>query len=78
MMSVFAREIVEQHKHTWLQDGRQEGKAETLTSLLKRRFGAVPTWASEKIAKATSLSLEEWSLRVLDAQSLEEVFADRM
>ncbi len=78
MMSIFAREIVEQHKHTWLQDGRQEGEAKILTRLLQRRFGSIPAWASEKITKATSQSLEEWSLRVLDAQSLEEVFADRM
>ncbi|MBF0182182.1 MAG: Rpn family recombination-promoting nuclease/putative transposase [Magnetococcales bacterium] len=78
MMSVFAREIVEQHKHTWLQDGEQKGRAETLTRQLQRRFGAVPDWASEKISKATSQSLEEWSLRFVDAQSLEDVFADRM
>ncbi|MBF0296284.1 MAG: hypothetical protein HQL96_13935 [Magnetococcales bacterium] len=58
--------------------GERKGKAETLTSLLLRRFGAIPDWASEMIAKATSQSLEEWSLRVLDARSLEEIFADRM
>ncbi|MBF0181957.1 MAG: DUF4351 domain-containing protein [Magnetococcales bacterium] len=57
---------------------RQKGKAETLTRQLQRRFGALPDWADEKIANATSLSLEEWSLRVLDARSLDEVFADGM
>ncbi|MBF0180416.1 MAG: DUF4351 domain-containing protein [Magnetococcales bacterium] len=65
-----------------LQDGQlkgeQIGEAKMLIRQLQRRFGAVPAWAGEKIAKATSQSLEEWSLRVLDAQSLEDVFADRM
>ncbi|MBF0181605.1 MAG: Rpn family recombination-promoting nuclease/putative transposase [Magnetococcales bacterium] len=65
-----------------LQEGRQEGEqigaAKILMRQLQRRFGAVPTWAGEKIANTTSQSLEEWSLRVLDAQSLAEVFADRM
>ncbi|MBF0181123.1 MAG: DUF4351 domain-containing protein [Magnetococcales bacterium] len=61
-----------------LQDGRQEGEAAILMRQLQRRFGSVPAWASEKIAKATSQSLEAWSLRFVDAQSLDEVFADRM
>ncbi len=60
-----------------IQIGEQKGEAKILTRLLQRRFGAVPDWANEKIAKATSQSLEEWSLRFIDAQSLEEVFADR-
>ncbi|MBF0178530.1 MAG: DUF4351 domain-containing protein [Magnetococcales bacterium] len=60
------------------QRGEQKGEVKILTRQLQRRFGAVPDWATEKIAKATSQSLEEWSLRFVDAQSLEEVFADRM
>ncbi|MBF0294499.1 MAG: DUF4351 domain-containing protein [Magnetococcales bacterium] len=60
------------------QESEQKGEAKILARQLQRRFGSLPTWASEKIAKATSQSLEEWSLRLLDAQSLEEVFADRM
>ncbi len=60
------------------QDGRLEGEAKILMRQLQRRFGAVPAWVGEKIAKAPSQSLEEWSLRILDAQSLEDVFSDRM
>ena len=59
-----------------IRKGRQEGKAEMLTHLLQRRFGAVPTWANEKIAKAEPPVLEEWSLRILDATTLESVLAD--
>ncbi|MBF0421128.1 MAG: DUF4351 domain-containing protein [Magnetococcales bacterium] len=60
------------------QEGRQEGEAVLLTRLLQRRFGPVPEWANEKIAKADLSSLEEWSLRIFDAQSLDDVFLDKV
>ena len=56
------------------QEWLQQGKANMLTSQLQHRFGDLPTWASEKIAKADPPSLEEWGFRFLDAQSLEDVF----
>ncbi|MBF0421216.1 MAG: DUF4351 domain-containing protein [Magnetococcales bacterium] len=45
--------------------------------MLQRRFGTVPEWGIEKIAKADLQSLEEWSLRIFDAQSLDDVFSDK-
>ena len=60
----------------WLHTGEQKGKAEMLTRQLQRRFGDLPTWASEKIAKAEPPALEEWSLRILDAPTIESVLAD--
>ncbi|MBF0348929.1 MAG: DUF4351 domain-containing protein, partial [Magnetococcales bacterium] len=59
------------------QRGRQEGEAAILTRQLQRRFGTIPDWASEKIAKAVLSALEEWSLRIFDAQSLDDVFSDK-
>ncbi len=56
--------------------GRQEGKAETLTRQLQYRFGNLPSWATEKVSNAKPAMLEEWSLRILDAPTLESVFAD--
>lgn len=56
-------------------NSEQKGEAKILTRLLQRRFGDLPTWASEKIVKAELSSLEEWSLRIFDAQSLEGVFS---
>ncbi|MEO5334358.1 MAG: DUF4351 domain-containing protein [Magnetococcus sp. YQC-5] len=55
---------------------RKESEAKMLMRQLQRRFGEVPAWASEKLDKAESPALEEWGLRLLDAQSLDEVFAD--
>ena len=78
MMSQFAQEIIAQGKPEWLkqgwQQGRQEESASMLSRQLQRRFQEVPSWASEKIAKADLSTLEEWSLRFVDAQSLEDVF----
>ena len=38
------------------------------------RFGTLPAWAIEKITQAQSEQLEQWSLRVLEASTLQEVF----
>ncbi|MEO5354357.1 MAG: DUF4351 domain-containing protein [Magnetococcus sp. XQGC-1] len=47
-----------------------------MTRQLQRRFGDLPPWASQKIADAELSTLEEWSLRILDATTLESVLAD--
>ncbi|MEO5341184.1 MAG: DUF4351 domain-containing protein [Magnetococcus sp. MYC-9] len=57
-------------------DGRQEGESKMLTRFLQRRFGTLPEWATDKIAQADSATLEAWSLRVLDATTLEGVLAE--
>ncbi len=56
--------------------GEKKGKAETLTGQLRRRFGDLPAWATDKIANAELVTLEEWSLRILDAPTLESVLAE--
>lgn len=57
------------------QEGEQRGEAKMLTRQLQRRFGDLPQWASQKIAAADLATLEEWSLRILDALTLESVLA---
>ena len=78
MMSQFAQEIIAKGKPEWFrqgeQQGEQKGEANMLSRLLQRRFGDTPTWARDKIAQADLPTLEAWSLRILDAQSLEDVF----
>ena len=59
-----------------IQIGEKKGEATILTRQLQRRFGDLPAWASEKIAKAEPPALEEWSLRILDAPTLDSVLAD--
>ncbi len=57
------------------QRGRQMGEAALLLRLLERRFGVVPAWARDRVLAADTVMLEEWSLRLLDLGSLEEVLA---
>ncbi|MBF0131342.1 MAG: hypothetical protein HQL75_01985 [Magnetococcales bacterium] len=57
--------------------GEKKGEAKMLARQLRSRFGELPTWASEKLNKAEPPFLEEWGLRILDAKSLNAVFADR-
>ena len=75
----------EDWKRQWLQEGRQEGEqrgeqrgrqkgeAAILLRQLERRFGALPDWATDRITTADTVALEEWSLRVFDATTLDDV-----
>ncbi|MEO5333702.1 MAG: DUF4351 domain-containing protein [Magnetococcus sp. YQC-5] len=56
---------------------RKKEGASILTRLLQHRFGSIPEWAIDKIAQAEPPSLAEWTLRILDATTLDGVFADR-
>jgi predicted transposase/invertase (TIGR01784 family) len=56
------------------QEGRQEGEALVLKKQLRKRFGVLPTWAEDRLAKASADKLEFWAEAVLDAKTLEEVF----
>ena len=56
-------------------EGRTEGEAKLLRKQLIRRFGPLPTWAEAKLTGAGPAQLEAWGERVLDAATLEAVFA---
>jgi hypothetical protein len=61
-----------------VQEGYEKGVAEQRAILLRqlgRRFGAVPEPIAARVAAATSPELERWFDRVLDAASLDDVFA---
>ena len=60
--------------HQGLQQGLQQGESRLLRKLLERRFGALPTWASDKINRATEQDLESWGEAVLTAPTLDAVF----
>jgi hypothetical protein len=53
--------------------GVQEGELTVLRRQIEKRFGALPSWAEERLASRTTTELEELSIRVLDAQNLEEL-----
>jgi hypothetical protein len=54
----------------------REFKRSELTVLrrqIEKRFGAIPGWAEERLASQSSTELEELSVRVLDAGSIEDL-----
>jgi len=73
-------ETVEEWTRQWKQEGRQEGRQEgesaLLRKLLERRFGALPAWADERLAKSGPAQLETWGLELLEATTLEDVFRE--
>lgn len=58
-----------------LKQGQTEGQAAVLSRLLERRFGPLSDATRQRIASAKNRQLERWSLRLLDAASIDDVFA---
>jgi hypothetical protein len=55
--------------------GIAKGQREFLLRLLVHRFGALPETVTRRVAAASTAELERWGERILDAVSLEDVFA---
>lgn len=55
--------------------GREYKKGELviLRRQIEKRFGAIPAWAGERLGELSPHELEDLSVRVLDAKSLEEL-----
>ena len=51
----------------------KRGELTVLRRQIEKRFGAIPTWAEERLAGRSPADLEDLSVRVLDAQSLEDL-----
>ncbi len=49
------------------------GELVILRRQIEKRFGSVPDWAADQLANLSASELEDLSLRVLDAQSIEDL-----
>ncbi|WP_163575264.1 Rpn family recombination-promoting nuclease/putative transposase [Halomonas faecis] len=56
-------------------EGRQEGFAGLLRMQLAFKYGDLPPWVDEKLARATDEQLGRWGTRMLTANSLDELFS---
>ena len=52
--------------------GEQRGELTILRRQVEKRFGVIPNWAEERLGKPTA-PVEDLSLRLLDAASLEDL-----
>jgi len=57
-------------------EGRTEGQADLLLRMIQRRFGPVGETTVQRVRSAQAQDLEAWSLNILDAETLENVFRD--
>ena len=54
-------------------EGLQQGELIMLRRLIEQRFGTIPDWATQRLAKSSAAELEDLSIRILDARSLEDL-----
>jgi hypothetical protein len=52
-----------------------KGRAEIVLRQLTRRFGSLPPTVTQRLTAGTIAELDRWAERLLDAASLDEVFA---
>ena len=59
----------------WIDEGKALGEVRMLTRQLTRRFGPLPAEVTARMEVADTDALEAWADRLLDARTLDEVFA---
>lgn len=71
------QEGIEQGMQQGMQQGIQQGREDILLPLLQAKFGtAVTDSVTSRLQHATSEQAQTWARRILDAESLDEVFRD--
>lgn len=82
IMSTVAEYWTEKYKDTWvktgieqgIEQGEQQGERKLLIRLLKRKFNGVPEGYKQRIKYASSENLLKWADKVLDSNTIEEIF----
>ncbi len=76
-LSSIERFAMEEGMEQGLQKGVRQGQAKALSRQLTNRFGTFPDWVQQKLVNATVADLDVWIDAVLDAKSIEDVFASK-
>ena len=74
MLSIAAREWKAEGLAEGMAKGRAEGRADILLRQLGRKFRDVPNTVVSRVRAASIDQLDDWSDRILDAKTLDEVF----
>ena len=56
-----------------MQQGIQQGEMTVLRRQMEKRFGALPDWAEQHLSQLSTPELDDLSLRILDARTLNEL-----
>ncbi len=68
------RQGMQQGMQQGVQQGMQKEGYKLLTGQLSHRFGDLPDWVRKKIEEADVSLIERWSLNLLSAQTMDDVF----
>ena len=78
MESFYLRMLIEKGRSEGLSEGlskgRSNGEAAVLRLQLGGRFGPLPAWVDERLSAAREAEIEEWALRVLTSERLDQIF----
>jgi len=66
----------EQWRDEGREEGRKEGRRELLRQLIVARFGDLDAAAEAAVHSAGAAQLDQWAVRIIDAATLADVFAD--
>ena len=64
---------IEEGVQQGVRQGVQQGELTLLRRMIEGRFGILPEWADARLSRSSSSEIEAFSLRLLDATSLEEL-----
>ena len=70
-----ARLFREEAREEGREEGREEARERLLLSLLRHRFGELPEAVVKQVEAGSAADVERWALRLLDARTLDAVFA---
>ena len=73
----FERLAREEGVQQGMQQGVQQGQAKLLIRLLTHRFGPLPDDMHQRLEQATTEEIDVWAGRVLEANSLDQVFDNK-
>ncbi|MGE3927826.1 MAG: DUF4351 domain-containing protein [Lautropia sp.] len=59
-----------------LEKGLEKGRELLLLTQLTHRFGALPEAVAARVEAGSAAEVERWARRILDARTLDEVFAE--
>jgi hypothetical protein len=66
---------IDKGREDGIKEGVEKGQREFLLDQLTERFGSLPEAVTERIAQASPQELKRWGKRILEAASLDDVFA---
>ncbi len=86
IVQTFIDKYIEQGMQQGMQQGIQKGimmknkqvfergNQHLFSTMLTSRFGTIPEWVNEKLSNADTGSIEKWSIKLLSASTVDEVF----